>query len=99
MDAEIDWQRELDSSFGTGRDVPAGHYVAAGHRAVRRRRQLAAQRSACGHPTASQRERRRDLVDEARPSSRHALAQGRATRAGPARGAGDPAGRRRPRAA
>ncbi|WP_224280137.1 hypothetical protein [Nocardioides lacusdianchii] len=38
MDTEIDWQRELDSSFGSGADVPAGHYVAAGHRAVRRRR-------------------------------------------------------------
>lgn len=42
MDTEIDWQRELDSSFGSGPDVPAGHYVAAGQRAVRRRRQLAA---------------------------------------------------------
>lgn len=42
MDTEIDWQRELDSSFGAGADVPAGHYVAAGQRAVRRRRQLAA---------------------------------------------------------
>ncbi len=38
MDTEIDWRRELDSSFGTGADVPAGHYVAAGQRAVRRRR-------------------------------------------------------------
>lgn len=38
MDTEIDWQRQLDSSFGSGTDVPAGHYVAAGHRAVRRRR-------------------------------------------------------------
>lgn len=42
MDTEIDWQRELDSSFGSGPDVPAGHYVAAGHRAVRRRRATAA---------------------------------------------------------
>lgn len=42
MSTEIDWQRELDGSFGDGRDVPAGHYVAAGRRAVRRRRQLAA---------------------------------------------------------
>ncbi len=42
MDTEIDWQRELDSSFGSGADVPAGHYVAAGRRAVRRRRTAAA---------------------------------------------------------
>ncbi|QSR32967.1 hypothetical protein CFI00_21180 [Nocardioides sp. S5] len=41
MDTEIDWQRELDSSFGDGRHVPAGHYVAAGRRAVRRRRATA----------------------------------------------------------
>lgn len=41
MDTEIDWQRELDSSFGSGADVPPGHYVAAGHRAVRRRRATA----------------------------------------------------------
>ena len=38
MSTEIDWQQELDGSFGDGRDVPAGHYVAAGRRAVRRRR-------------------------------------------------------------
>lgn len=42
MDTEIDWQRKLDSSFGTQPDVPAGRFVAAGQRAVRRRRQLAA---------------------------------------------------------
>ncbi|GAA1448468.1 hypothetical protein GCM10009641_76530 [Mycobacterium cookii] len=42
MSTEIDWQRELDSSFGDGRDVPAGHYVAAGRSAVRRRRAAAA---------------------------------------------------------
>jgi hypothetical protein len=38
MSTDIDWQRELDSSFGTGADVPVGHYVDVGHRAVRRRR-------------------------------------------------------------
>lgn len=38
MDTEIDWQHELDTSFGAGHDVPAGHYVAAGRTAVRRRR-------------------------------------------------------------
>lgn len=38
MDTEIDWQRELDLSFGTGHDVAVGHYVAVGHHAVRRRR-------------------------------------------------------------
>lgn len=38
MDTEIDWQRELDGSFGAGPDVPVGHYVDAGRRAVRRRR-------------------------------------------------------------
>ena len=37
MDTEIDWQRELDGSFGTGEDVPVGHYVFVGHHAVRRR--------------------------------------------------------------
>lgn len=42
MDTDIDWRRELDSSFGTGHDVPVGHYVASGHRAVRRRRAGAA---------------------------------------------------------
>lgn len=41
MDAEIDWQRQLDSSFGSGRDLPSGHYVLAGRRAVRRRRAAA----------------------------------------------------------
>ena len=38
MDTEIDWQRELDASFGSAPDVPAGTYVASGRRAVRRRR-------------------------------------------------------------
>ena len=38
MSTDIDWQHELDSSFGTGDDVPVGHYVAVGHAAVRRRR-------------------------------------------------------------
>ena len=38
MTTDIDWQQELDASFGRGDDLPAGHYVAAGHRAVRRRR-------------------------------------------------------------
>lgn len=38
MDTEIDWRRELDGSFGAGPDVPVGHYVDAGRRAVRRRR-------------------------------------------------------------
>ncbi len=42
MSTDIDWQHELDSSFGTGHDVPPGHYVAAGRRAVRRRRATAA---------------------------------------------------------
>lgn len=38
MSTDIDWQHELDSSFGTGHDAPVGHYVAAGRTAVRRRR-------------------------------------------------------------
>lgn len=38
MSTDIDWQHELDSSFGTGDDVEVARYVAAGHRAVRRRR-------------------------------------------------------------
>lgn len=38
MGTDIDWQHELDSSFGHGDDVPPAHYVAAGHRVVRRRR-------------------------------------------------------------
>lgn len=42
MTTQIDWQRELDASFGSGEDRPAGHYVDAGHRAVRRRRLTAA---------------------------------------------------------
>ena len=42
MSTDIDWQHELDSSFGTGNDVPPGHYVAVGRTAVRRRRATAA---------------------------------------------------------
>lgn len=42
MSTDIDWQRELDSSFGAGHEVPPGHYVAAGRTAVRRRRATAA---------------------------------------------------------
>lgn len=42
MTTQIDWQRELDASFGSGDDVPVGHYVAAGHTAVRRRRAVGA---------------------------------------------------------
>lgn len=38
MSTDIDWQRELDGSFGSGDEVPVGHYVAVGHHAVRRRR-------------------------------------------------------------
>ncbi|RYC07465.1 hypothetical protein [Nocardioides zhouii] len=38
MSTDIDWQHELDTSFGAGEDVPTGHYVAAGRTAVRRRR-------------------------------------------------------------
>ena len=38
MGTDVDWQHELDSSFGTGHDLPPGHYVAAGRTAVRRRR-------------------------------------------------------------
>ena len=38
MTTEIDWQQELDLSFGNGEDVPVGRYVVAGRRAVRRRR-------------------------------------------------------------
>ena len=30
MSTDVDWQHELDSSFGTGHDLPPGHYVAAG---------------------------------------------------------------------
>lgn len=41
MSTDIDWQHELDSSFGTGHDLPPAHYVAAGHTAVRRRRATA----------------------------------------------------------
>jgi hypothetical protein len=41
MDTEIDWQRELDTSFGRGEDLPTQQYVAGGRRAVRRRRALA----------------------------------------------------------
>lgn len=38
MSTDVDWQHELDSSFGAGHDLPPGHYVAAGRTAVRRRR-------------------------------------------------------------
>ncbi len=38
MGTDVDWQDELDSSFGTGHDLPPGHYIAAGRTAVRRRR-------------------------------------------------------------
>lgn len=38
MDTQVDWQRELDESFGSGHDRPTTAYVAAGRRAVRRRR-------------------------------------------------------------
>ncbi|PKH37785.1 hypothetical protein SAMN05192575_101828 [Nocardioides alpinus] len=41
MSTDIDWQRELDSSFSTGEDLPPAHYVASGRRAVRRRRAAA----------------------------------------------------------
>ncbi len=41
MTTQIDWQQELDASFGRGEDVPVGHYVAAGRRNVRRRRTVA----------------------------------------------------------
>jgi hypothetical protein len=42
MSTDIDWQSELDDSFGTGHDVPPEHYVAAGRTAVRRRRRATA---------------------------------------------------------
>ncbi|SEB75388.1 hypothetical protein SAMN04489844_0990 [Nocardioides exalbidus] len=38
MTTDVDWQHEIDASFGTATDVPVDRYVAAGHRAVRRRR-------------------------------------------------------------
>ena len=41
MSTDIDWQHELDRSFGAGHDLPTGHYVAAGRTAVRRRRATA----------------------------------------------------------
>ncbi|NYE35986.1 hypothetical protein F4692_001090 [Nocardioides cavernae] len=41
MTTQIDWQHEIDSAFGSGDDRPVGHYVAAGQRAVRRRRRVA----------------------------------------------------------
>lgn len=41
MDTEIDWQHELDRSFGAGEDRPPAHYVVVGHGAVRRRRAAA----------------------------------------------------------
>ncbi len=42
MDTQTDWREELDASFGDGPDVDLGHYLEAGHRAVRRRRAGAA---------------------------------------------------------
>lgn len=42
MSTDVDWQHELDGSFGTGHDLPPGHYVAAGRTAVRRRRRASA---------------------------------------------------------
>lgn len=42
MSTDIDWQRELDASFGAHPDRPADLYVARGRRAVRRRRAAAA---------------------------------------------------------
>ena len=42
MSTDIDWQHELDRSFGAGHDVAPEHYVAAGRRVVRRRRATAA---------------------------------------------------------
>jgi hypothetical protein len=41
MSTDIDWQHELDRSFGTGHDLPPAHYVTAGRTAVRRRRATA----------------------------------------------------------
>ena len=41
MSTDIDWQHELDSSFGTGHDLAPDHYLASGRRAVRRRRATA----------------------------------------------------------
>jgi hypothetical protein len=42
MSTDIDWQRELDASFGARPDRPTDLYVARGRRAVRRRRAAAA---------------------------------------------------------
>lgn len=42
MSTDIDWQRELDASFGAHPDRPTDLYVARGRRAVRRRRAAAA---------------------------------------------------------
>ena len=41
MTTRIDWRRELDESFGREPDRPVADYVAAGERAVRRRRAAA----------------------------------------------------------
>lgn len=41
MTTQIDWQHEIDSAFGSGDDQPVARYVAAGQRAVRRRRRVA----------------------------------------------------------
>jgi hypothetical protein len=41
MTTRIDWRRELDESFGRAPDRPVADYVAAGERAVRRRRAAA----------------------------------------------------------
>lgn len=41
MSTRIDWQREIDESFGQAPDRPAADYVASGHRALRRRRAVA----------------------------------------------------------
>jgi hypothetical protein len=41
MSTDVDWQHELDTSFGSGHDLPPAHYVAAGRTAVRRRRMAA----------------------------------------------------------
>ncbi|GAA1915242.1 hypothetical protein [Nocardioides hwasunensis] len=38
MDTHIDWQSELDASFGRGEDVAVPSYVGRGRRALRRRR-------------------------------------------------------------
>jgi len=42
MSTDIDWQRELDASFGARPDRPTDLYVVRGRRAVRRRRRVTA---------------------------------------------------------